>query len=184
MKAKVNRLNIEIVQGDIYSLPVMAIVVMSDSNVTVSPALHAKAGAALSNECNRIGWCEVGSAVVTGAGRLNFRKIIHAVGPRWGEGSERGKLANVTWHCLNLAEEYEIESLAIPALSTGSLGYPLENCAMTMLIEVIDFSFEKLKHLRTVLVCVDNDLALGVFEQELHRQLEHLKGTGEARIRV
>jgi O-acetyl-ADP-ribose deacetylase (regulator of RNase III) len=127
----------------------------------------------------------VGSAVVTSAGRLiTVQKLIHAVGPRWGEGSERGKLANVTWECLRLTEENRLKSLAMPGISTGALGYPVENCAKTMLTQIIDFTFENLKSLRAVTICLDNAVALEIFQNEFENQLQDLKQSGEGKVRA
>ena len=184
MKAQVNKVTIQIVHDDILSLPVAAIVQPTDTNLSVNPTLVAKAGLAVQRECIQIGWCEVGNAVVTGAGNLAVDKIIHAVGPRWGEGSERGKLANVTLECLRLAERNHLKSIVLPPISTGGLGYPLENCAKTMLTQIIDYTFEDLKHLRQVIVCVDTSRALEVFQQEFQQQLQELKEAGEGKVKV
>jgi len=184
MKARVNKVSIQTVLEDILSLPIAAVVVATDVNLSVSPTLAARAGASVLRDCSLIGWCEVASAVITGAGNLPAEKIIHAVGPRWGEGSERGKLANVTVSCLRLAEQNRLKSIAIPPISTGALGYPLENCAKTMLTQIIDFTFENLKHLRQIVICLDSALALDVFNQEFARQLQELQTTGEGQVKV
>ena len=115
---------------------------------------------------------------------MKVERIIHAVGPRWGEGSERGKLANVTLQCLRLAEQNRLKSLAIPAISTGTLGYPMENCAKTMLAQIIDFTFDAPRFLRTIIVCLDNPLAYQIFKAEFTTQLEDLKEAGEGEVTV
>lgn len=184
MKAQVNKLSIEIMQGELLSLPVSGLVIQTDTSLTLSPTLISKAGAAVQAACTNLGRYEVGSAAIIDAGKLHVEKLILAVGPRWGEGSERGKLANVTWQCLQLAEEHTLKSIAFPPISTGTLGYPLENCAKTMLTQIVDFTFEKVKHLRSILVCVDDSLALEAFEQEFRQQLEELRQTGEGRVRA
>ncbi len=184
MKAKVNKLTIQIVQADILSLPVNGIVTATDPNLTLSPELAPRVGADVQRERREIGWVDIGSAAITSAGNLPFEKIIHAVGPRWGEGSERGKLANVTLHALQLAENNQLKSIAIPAISTGALGYPLENCAKTMLTQIVDFTFEDLKHLRTIIVCVDTPLAFEIFKAEFDRQLQELKESGDGKVKV
>jgi O-acetyl-ADP-ribose deacetylase len=184
MKAHVNKVTIELIQRDLLTLEVDTIVNQTDVTLTVPAALADRGGSTIAEECRRIGRCDVGSAVVTGAGKFNAQKIIHAVGPRWGEGSERGKLASVTWECMRLAEQFHLKSIAMPALSVGALGYPVENCAKTMLTQIIDFTFENLKSLRTVIVCLDNPLALEAFEREFNSQLEELRENGEGRVRV
>jgi O-acetyl-ADP-ribose deacetylase len=182
MKAKVNRIAIEIVQNDIFALDVAGLVFTTDADLSVAPELLTKTGAQVQAECRQIGWCEVGSAIATNAGRLNVEKLIHVAGPQWGEGSERGKLANATWSVLNLAEENQLSSIAMPAISTGTLGYPLENCAITLLSQVIDFTFERVKHLKTIIICLDDELALEVFQKEFQRQIKELKETGEGKV--
>lgn len=184
MKAKVNKVTIQITQDDILAQSVAALVNSTDPNLHVNPALSAKAGPTLQQACNAIGWCEVGSAVITDAGEMKMEKIIHAVGPRWGEGSERGKLANVTLQCLRLAEQYHLKSLAIPAISTGTLGYPVENCAKTMIGQIIDFTFDNPRYLRMVIICLDSPLAYQIFKAEFSAQLDELKDTGEGEVTV
>ena len=184
MKAQVNKVSIRLVRDDLLSLETTGLVVTTDVNLTVNPILAAKAGPTIKRECIQIGWCEVGSAVVTNAGNLAAEKIVHAVAPRWGEGSERGKLMNVTLECLRLAEEKRLKSLAIPPISTGALGYPLENCAKTMLTQIVDYTFENLKYLRQIVICVDTALALEVFEREFSEQLQQLKQAGDGKVKV
>lgn len=183
MKAKVNKVTIQLVQDDILSLAVQAIVTVTDTNLTVNPALAAKAGPAVQQACDLLQWCDVGSAVMTDAGNLPVEKIIHAVGPRWGEGSERGKLANVTLQSLRLAEQSRLKSVAIPAISTGILGYPVENCAKTMLTQIVDFTFEA-RFLRTIVICLDSPAAYSIFRAELTLQLDELKEAGEGEVSV
>jgi len=184
MRAKVNKVTIQIVQDDILSLSVAGLVNSSDPNLYINPVLAAKAGPILQQTCNAIGWCEVGSAVITDAGEMPVEKIIHAVGPRWGEGSERGKLANVTLQCLRLAEQHRLKSIAIPAISTGIFGYPVENCAKTMIAQIIDFTFDTPRFLRTVIICLDNPHAYQIFRAEFTEQLEDLKEAGEGEVTV
>lgn len=187
MKAKVNRVSIQITQDDILSLPAAALVTVTDTNLRVDPALLAKTGNSVQLQTEAIRWSDIGTAVMTDAGALKTTaKIIHAVGPRWGDGSARAKLALVTWRCLELAEQDGLKSIALPPISTGALGYPLENCAVTMLEQIIDFTFEKLKSLRTIILCVDQHTpnALSIFEAEFTRLLEELKATGEGQVHV
>jgi O-acetyl-ADP-ribose deacetylase len=186
MKAKVNKVNVQIVQGNILSLSVAAIVAVTDPNLRIDPLLLSKTGASVQAQTEQVRWSDVGTAIITDAGAMkNVSKIIHAVGPRWADEGARAKLALVTWECLSLAEEHELKSIALPPISVGALGYPLENCAKTMLQQIIDFTFEKLKHLKTITVCVDDTPnALKIFETEFEHQLEELKATGEGQVLV
>lgn len=184
MEAKINKVTIRVIQDDILSLAVDGLVVVTDPNLSVSEELTRSAGPEVKAEAAKIGWSDVGSAVATNAGNLPHTMIIHAVAPRWGEGSERGKLANVTWACLSLAEDYQLKSIALPAISIGTLGYPLESSAGIMITRIIDFTFENLKYLRTVVICLHNLQALEVFRTEFQRQIKNLRETGEGRVRA
>ncbi len=182
MKVKVNKVTIHLTQETILSVNAEAIVNATDPNLTLPADLAARAGIEVVHECIAIGWCDVGAAKMTNAGNLDAKKIIHAVGPRWGEGSERGKLANVTWECLHLAESNNLKSIALPAISSGALGYPLENCATTLLNQIIDFTFEDLKHLRTITLSLPDELAFETFKHEFEHQLEELRQSGTATV--
>jgi len=185
MKAKINKVTISIIQGNLYTTQVDGIVHATDPNLSLDPALVDIAGPFIEEQTTRVAWCDVGSAIATDGGKLeNVQKILHTVGPRWGEGAERGKLANATWSCLQLAEEQELSSIAMPAISVGALGYPLENCATTMLTKIVDFTFEPVKHLRTIILCLLNEQQLNVFRSEFERQLEALKEAGEGKVRA
>jgi O-acetyl-ADP-ribose deacetylase (regulator of RNase III) len=184
MKVKVNKVTIQIVQADILTLAVNAVVNSTDPNLHIPPQLVLRAGFKLQDAVNTIGWCDIGDAVITDAGDLPYQKIIHAVGPRWGEGSERGKLANVTLACLRLAEQYRLKSLALPAISAGVLGYPLENCARTIITQIIDYTFENPRYLKLIMICLDNLTAFAIFQKELSFQVEQLKAAGEGEVTV
>jgi O-acetyl-ADP-ribose deacetylase (regulator of RNase III) len=184
MKAKINKVSIQITHGDLLSMPVTAIVNDTDTDLMMEPRLVGKVGIGVQRELALIGYCEVGAAVITSAGNMGVEKIIHTVGPRWGEGSERGKLSNAVFECLRLAELHKQKSIAFPAISTGTNGYPLENCAKTMLTQIIDYTFEDLKHLRTIILCLNSELAFEVFRREFQQQLEELKQGGEAKVQA
>ena len=182
MKAKVNRVTIQITEGDLYSLSVAAVVNATTTDLALSSDLAGRVGVEVQRECARIGYVDVGTAVMTSAGNLIAEKLIHTAGPRWGEGSERGKLMLCVQECLRLCETNKLKSIALPAISTGALGYPVENCAVTMLTQIIDYTFEELKHLRAVVICLNDPISAGIFKRELQRQIEELKETGDAKV--
>jgi O-acetyl-ADP-ribose deacetylase (regulator of RNase III) len=99
----------------------------------VAGAIASAAGPELEEDSRRIGHCPTGEAVVTRAGRLPQRAVIHAVGPVWhggGEG-EPGLLASAHRAVVARAEENGFARIALPAISTGIFGYPLEKAAAT-----------------------------------------------------
>jgi O-acetyl-ADP-ribose deacetylase (regulator of RNase III) len=137
MKLQVNQSEIELVQGDITESDTDAIVNAANSQLTlgagVAGAIRSKGGPSIQEECNAIGHCPVGGAVITGGGNLKARHVVHAVGPRQGEGDEEEKLKNATLNSLKVADQNHLKSITFPAISTGIYGFPLDACARIML---------------------------------------------------
>lgn len=169
---------IELVKGDITELEVAAIVNAANSRLKmgggVAGAILRKGGWEIQEECDKIGYCPVGGAVITGAGRLKAKKVIHAVGPRMGEGDEDRKLRNATLSALKLAEENGLESIAFPAISTGVFGFPKDRCAKIMLRAAVDFLRAGSRRVRRVIFCLYDDEVYRVFEEELKRLSKEL----------
>ncbi len=178
MKTEINGVTLELIQGDITDLDTDVIVNPANSQLIlgggVAGAIRRKGGPSIQEECLRIGYCDVGSAVITGGGNLKARYVIHAVGPRMGEGSEAGKLASAVRSSLDLAERHALTSIAFPAISTGIFGYPLESCAEVMLRVIFDGPFEELQHIQRIVVCLYDERAFQVFVDEFRRQLADL----------
>jgi O-acetyl-ADP-ribose deacetylase (regulator of RNase III) len=97
----------------------------------VDGAIHRAAGPTVMEECRRIGSCPTGEAVVTNAGNLKAKKIIHTAGPVWhgGKQNEAGFLRNCYRNSFLLAKKNLLKSIAFPAISTGVYGYPIEGAA-------------------------------------------------------
>ncbi len=183
MKVKVNKVSIHLQQSHLLASTAACIVHVTDTNLTLSAELQI-AGAVVEKAAAEIGWCDIGEAVITPAGMLPYEKIIHAVAPRWGEGSERARLANLTLRCLQLADAHRLKSIAFPPISTGTLGYPLENCAKTMIEQIIDFTFTPPRSLRLVILCLDAPAQYSVFHAELQRQISDLLARGDGEVLV
>jgi O-acetyl-ADP-ribose deacetylase (regulator of RNase III) len=101
----------------------------------VDGAIHRAAGPGILEECRSHGGCKPGDAKVTGAGRLPAKCIIHAVGPMWrgGKNGEPYLLACCYARAIELAGEHACSRVALPAISTGSFGYPLGEAALIAL---------------------------------------------------
>jgi len=127
-----------------------------------------KGGPAIQEECNRIGSTPIGTAVITGAGKMRMKHIIHAVGPRLGEGDEDRKLASAVRASLAVADRHGLKSIAIPAISTGVFGYPMDRCARILLTEVHRYLQGGTK-LQQVVVCLWGEEAFAIFTRELRR---------------
>ena len=130
-----------VVQGDLLEEPVAAIVNAANGRLAhgggVAGLISRAAGPALQEESDRImrerGPLPAGSAVVTGAGRLAFKGVIHAIGPRQGEGDEEAKLVRALAAAFACAREKGWDSVSFPAVSSGIFAVPPEVCARAYL---------------------------------------------------
>jgi O-acetyl-ADP-ribose deacetylase (regulator of RNase III) len=137
----------ELVVGDLLSEPVDAIVNAANGRLAhgggVAAAIARAAGPALEREGTRIveqqGEIPVGGAVATGAGRLPFEAVVHAVGPRLGEGDEETKLVRALTSAFACAAERGFSSLSFPAVSSGIFAVPLPVCARAYVRAVREF---------------------------------------------
>jgi O-acetyl-ADP-ribose deacetylase (regulator of RNase III) len=134
---------LELVEGDITEMETDAIVNAANAQLIlgggVAGAIRRKGGSKIQQECNKIGGTFVGGAVITGGGNLKAKHVIHAVGPRMGEGNEDEKLKNATLNSLKVADENNLKSISFPAISTGVFGFPIQRCAEIMLKTTIDY---------------------------------------------
>ena len=164
--------NLELIEGDITDLDVDAIVNAANGNLQlgsgVAGAILEKGGASIQEECDRIGSTPVGTAVLTGGGALKARHVIHAVGPQMGEGEEDRKLASAIRSSLALADRHGLRSIALPAISTGVFGFPIDRCARILLTEVYRYlqGGTKLERVSVVLLGDEN---FDIFKRELRR---------------
>ena len=147
MRVTINNCVIELCQGDITEHQVDAIVNAANSRLAggggVDGAIHRRGGPAIMAETREKypNGCPTGSAVISGAGNLPAKYVIHAVGPVWhgGQSGEKELLASAYRRSLELAVEHECRSVAFPAISAGAYGYPLEQAAELALQTAIDF---------------------------------------------
>jgi O-acetyl-ADP-ribose deacetylase (regulator of RNase III) len=159
---------IEVIQGDITTLQVDAIVNAANTTLLggggVDGAIHRAAGPRLLEECRKLGGCATGDANITGGYNLQARHVIHTVGPVWsgGQRRERELLASCYQRALQLARDTGCRCVAFPAISTGVYGFPMAEAAGTAVAEVAGFLEENSLPQRVVLVCFDS-AALHVF---------------------
>jgi len=131
---------IQIIKGDITEVEADAIVNAANKYLKhgggVALAIVKKGGDVIQKESNKIiaeyGPLEVGEAVATTAGNLKAKKVIHTVGPVYGEGDERNKLIKAVYNSMRLADSFGFESIAFPAISTGVYRVPAGLAAEAM----------------------------------------------------
>jgi O-acetyl-ADP-ribose deacetylase (regulator of RNase III) len=168
---KIKNSIIRLVQGDITELDTDVIVNAANAQLRlgggVAGAIRSKGGPQIQEECNKIGGTFVGGAVITNGGNLKAKHVIHAVGPRMGEGNEDNKLRNATLNSLKLMDENDLKSIAFPAISTGIFGYPVDKCAKIMITTVIEY-LQGETQIKEVIFCLFTASDFEVFEIELN----------------
>ena len=145
----VNDAKISIIQGDITHQATDAIVNAANSSLMggggVDGAIHRAGGPAILEECKQIvsrqGRLPAGQAVITTAGSMKARHVIHTVGPIWHGGSqgEAELLASAYRESLQLAAGNNLSSISFPSISTGAYSYPLDEASQIALKTVVSF---------------------------------------------
>ena len=103
-------------------------------------------------------------------GKLKARYVIHAVGPRMGEGDEDNKLKNAIKSVLKLASEERLKSISIPAISAGIFGFPKDRCAKILVSEVSVFlRSNPSASLKLVELCIFDRETFGYFKNEMEK---------------
>ena len=170
MQRKIKNSILELVEGDITEMDTEAIVNAANANLIlgggVAGAIRSKGGPEIQNECDKIGGTFVGGAVKTTGGNLKAKYVIHAVGPRRGEGNEDEKHRNATLNSLKLADEENIKSISFPAISTGIFGFPIVRCSQIMLQTTIDY-LKGQTDIEKVVFCLFGQDSIKVFENQL-----------------
>jgi len=170
MQKKIRNSIIELIEGDITEMDTEAIVNAANANLIlgggVAGAIRSKGGPKIQKECNKIGGTFVGGAVKTTGGNLKAKYVIHAVGPRMGEGNEDEKLKNATLNSLKLADQENIKNISFPAISSGIFGFPIDRCAKIMLQTTIDY-LKGQTDVEKVVFCLFGQDSFKVFENQL-----------------
>jgi len=158
-------MTISLIQGDITKIEIDAIVNAANSSLMggggVDGAIHRAGGRAILEECrqirNRQGGCNTGQAVITTAGDLPAKKVIHTVGPTWngGQGNEQTLLKDCYTNSLHLAEKYDLKRIAFPNISTGVFGFPKVPACQIALEAVRNFPAQQVEEV--IFVCFDSE---------------------------
>jgi O-acetyl-ADP-ribose deacetylase (regulator of RNase III) len=167
----INGVTLALLQGDIVKVQADAIVNAANSALAggggVDGAIHRAGGPSIMQACREIGGCPTGSAAATTAGRLPAKYVFHAVGPIYrGHPEDERLLKSAYQSCLDLAEQYKIESIAFPSLSTGIYGYPLHLAAPIALRTIVEH-VKKPTSLKQVIMVLYGDSSYQAFEDAL-----------------
>lgn len=158
---------IELIKGDITKIKADAIVNAANSSLMggggVDGAIHRVGGPAILEECRKIvarqGGCKTGRAVITTAGNLPAKFVIHTVGPVWngGNNNEAQKLADCYKNSLQLAIDNGCKTITFPNISTGIYHFPKMDAAKIALKAVTDFLSQTDKIEKVIFVCFDDE---------------------------
>ncbi len=150
MECSVGSSTITLCKGDITELKTAAVVNAANPLLIlgggVAGAIRRKGGPAIQQECEKLGGTPVGTAVITTGGELKAKYVIHAVGPKMGEGGEHEKLKNATISALKIADKHDVRTITFPAVSTGIYAFPIEDCAEIMLRATIEYLQQQTKN--------------------------------------
>jgi O-acetyl-ADP-ribose deacetylase len=154
---------ITIIQGDITTMQVDAIVNAANTSLLggggVDGAIHRVGGPQILADCIAIrakqDGCKTGEAVITSAGNLTAKYVIHTPGPKWNGDSEEKKalLKNCYINCLRLAEKHNVSSIAFPSISTGIYRFPKDVAAAIAIDAIENYTYSSIK--KIIFVCFD-----------------------------
>lgn len=163
---------LSVVNGDITKLDVDVIVNAAAPDLLggggVDGAIHRAAGPSLVAQCRTLGGCETGDAKITGGYRLPATAVIHTVGPVW-HGGDRGEpelLASCYRKSLALAEQYDLKTIAFPAISCGVYGYPIPE-AVDVAVSTIREYVQEDTNLDEVVLVAFNDEIFEAYQRAL-----------------
>ena len=174
IEKKIQGKTIRLVSADLTERDVDAIVNAANSHLQhgggVAGAIVRKGGRIIQEESDATGYVPVGNAVITGAGQLKARHVIHTVGPMMGEGDEDKKIKKAINSVLALAAEQKFKSISVPAISAGIFGFPKDRCAMILVGETVLFlKNNPATSLELVEFCIFDDEAYVFFKKEINK---------------
>jgi len=179
MKKQIEDILLEILRGDIASQPDYEAVVNA-ANAQLKPgggvagAIHGAAGPELDKECRKFAPIKPGESVITNAYKLPNDKVVHCLGPVYGQDEPSDELLSKCYETsLRMAEEEGIKSIAFPAISTGAFGYPMEEAAEISLKTVLQ-KLEELCKIQKIGFILYSDKAVRIHTSKAERLLKNL----------
>ena len=170
MKKTLNKTEVEVIRGDITDLKVESFVFYAEPGLKLGTgfggAIAQRGGKTIQQELNKIGKLKTTESVVTEAGKLNAKYIVHSVGPRFQEEDEENKLKQTIISGLDAAAEKGIKEIVFPPMGRGFYGIPLETSAKVMYSTFSDY-FTKNSSIERVVICLYDTKDVQVFENQL-----------------
>ncbi|MHC4777227.1 MAG: macro domain-containing protein [Planctomycetota bacterium] len=167
---KINKTTVRIVKGDITDLEVDAFVFYAVEDLAIGSgfgtAISVRGGPSIEKELKELAPLAVGEAVVTEAGKMKAKNIIHAVGPKFQEEDTEGKLRAVMMSTLKKADEKSLKRIAFPAMGAGFYGVPVGLSARVML-ETLKSHLEGETGIEEVVIALFDSRWVGTFQDML-----------------
>jgi len=172
VEKRVNQSVVRLMKGDITDMEIEAFVFYARHDLVVGTgfgtAISTRGGPTIQKELEELAPLQTGEAVVTAAGTLKAKHVVHAVGPRFQEEDTEGKLRTTILNSLKRAEEKGIKQIALPAMGAGFYGIPLDVCARVM-VETIKGYLEGETVIKEVILCMLDSREYEPFNFQLAR---------------
>ncbi|MEN2985326.1 MAG: macro domain-containing protein [Thermodesulfovibrionaceae bacterium] len=170
---KIEEKTLRIMIGDITERNTEAIVNAANNHLKhaggVALAIVKKGGQIIQEESDKIGFVPTGSAAITTAGALKAKYVIHAVGPKWGEGDEENKLKSAILSSLKIANEYKLKSISFPAISSGIYGVPKEVVAKVLVNTAAEYLKNEQTTIKEIEFCLFDEDTYKYFKAEFDK---------------
>jgi O-acetyl-ADP-ribose deacetylase len=167
---------LRVIQGDITEQATDAIVNPANNRLVlgagVAGAIRTKGGPAIQDACNQIGFADIGEAVITTGGDLKTKHVIHAVGPVWSEyppEKSQKYLADAVINSFKILEKNHLNSITIPAISTGIFGFPKDLAAIVIKKAIKEY-LPQAKQSLTIQICLFSSDDFQLFENEFKKE--------------
>ena len=167
---KINKTQVELIKDDLTALEVEAIVFYAREDLLLGSgfgnAISTRGGPTIKAELDKIGGVRPNEAIVTAAGSLQSKHIIHAVGPKFQEENFGNKLKTTMDNALKAADEKNIAELAFPLMGAGFYGTPFDICIKIMLERINKYLSAK-TGLKKVILCANDNREYSLIETQM-----------------
>jgi O-acetyl-ADP-ribose deacetylase (regulator of RNase III) len=172
MEKTVKQSVLRCVKGDITQMEVEAFVFYARPDLKLGTgfgnAIAMRGGPGIQQELDQLGRAETGEVVVTGAGRMKAKNILHAVGPRFQEPRLEEKLQTTIQNALRVADQKGIRQIAFPPMGAGFWGVPLD-ASVAITVDTIQEYLQNETQIREVVLCANDNREYRAFQAYLEK---------------